>query len=480
MPVVKVKELPAYYHLLDAIWQKKFHVSLREDKNIIENRKQFRQYIANNYGLYTGEFDSKRFEDIFNGIRNTEYFPDAIAESSLPISNYPGIELLEAYCCEYYQMPVGGLSEFKEGAKSGRTWHKFLSDYYTIHPSATKHSELTPKEFVLFGINFCSIRQVLLLALSTLSLVFVIGVVLYFCIQGGYLSFLSPPDQIIETHQKGYYLSLSIASLIQSLIILVLIMIYYYDEDLGGKKYVDNLASSIIKTTLEQFQSGWIGIWISLFFLYLWFALKWSIESGMLGDIEIAQLQGNAAVLDNLKNHYLQFKGISWIVADLLNLIGPVLYFYLYFILDTESIATEQHPSRNQFFLSVMKVILIVSVLLFILSLCDRLVYLGDFQNLPTLIYSLFTSIAMSMFFGKLSSHFFNTSPSARVFFIPLFYLYAALQAVYGMLGFKNVHISVSLITMVFVLKIILFFYISKLITKRKVDMYLTKILDRE
>ena len=124
-----------------------------------------------------------------------------------------------------------------------------------------------------------------------------------------------------------------------------------------------------------------------------------------------------------------------------------------------------------------MRVILLLAVGLLAGSVVDRTVPLGDYQGLLTLLYSLFTSIAMAMFFGRLNSHFFNSSAAARVFFVPLFYLYAALQAVYALLSFKNVHISVSIISMVFVLKIILFFYINKLINKRKFDGYITSMI---
>jgi hypothetical protein len=54
MPVVKVKELPAYHHLLEAVWQRKFNVSLAADKNLIEHRKTLRQDIARTFGLYAG------------------------------------------------------------------------------------------------------------------------------------------------------------------------------------------------------------------------------------------------------------------------------------------------------------------------------------------------------------------------------------------------------------------------------------------
>lgn len=483
MPVIKVKELPAYYGLLDEVWRMRFHTSLAADKNLIENRKVLRQEIAQRFGLYAGEFDSKRFEDVFNGVRNTEYDSEHVLESAIPISNYPGIELLEAYCHIYYQLnPPSHLNAFKDSAKTGKNWNRFLSDYYSQHASnAVVERAGTPKDFKVWGVNLCSGKQVTIAAGALLTGIWLIGLLIYQCIQWQYVPQLTLPGSEIDPGQKGYLLSLSVASLIQSLIILALLGLYYYEEDIGGAHYIKSLPKGIVKTTLQQFQGGWITIWISLLFLYLWFAFKWNVESSLLDRIEYEQSQGHQALVGTMQSAYLHFRALSWVIADIFNLVGGSLYFYLYFILDTESIAAEEDPkdgpARNQFFTTIMKAIFGIAVLLLAGSTVDRLVNLNDYQGLPTLLYSLFTSIAMAMFFGRLNSHFFNSSPAARVFFVPLFYLYAALQAVYSMLGFKNVHISVSLIVMVFVLKIILFFYISKLINKRKFDGYITNMI---
>lgn len=490
MPVVKVKELPIYQNLLDAVWTMRFQVPLAQDPNLIENRKALRVEIARRFGLYAGEFDSKRFEDIFNGIRNTRYCPDDIAESSIPVSNYPGTELLEAYCYLYYQLEApDNPGAFKDLAKAGANWQRFQQEYYSqLAPPQSMLSQATaaqatlphtPKDFRVWGLNLCSARQVMLASAAVLSLVWLLGGCVYLLIRAQYLL---PAGQAagqlpVEVSQKGYFLSLAISSLMQSLIILALLVVYHYDEDLGGAHYIDRLPQGIIRTTLGQFQGGWLAIWMSLLFLYGWFAFKWGIESYFLGLLE-GHPQDAAP---SLKAMYLQFRAVSWAIADLFNLMGAVLYFYLYFILDTESIATEQDPAdgpaRNAFFVRIIRVVLLLAVALLAGAVTDRLVDLGDYQGLPVLLYSLFTCIAMAMFFGRLNSHFFNTAPAARIFFVPLFYLYAALQAVYAMLGFRNVHISVSIIMMVFVLKIMLFFYISKLINKRRFDRYITQML---
>jgi hypothetical protein len=480
MPVIKVKELPLYRHLLEEVWKSRFDVPLDADKNLIENRKTLRQEIARSYGLYAGEFDSKRFEDVFNGVRNTELDKDSVGESAIPISNYPGPELLEAYCHLYYHLtPPPSAEVFKESARTGPQWRRFQEEYYRKHGRNNPLPAGAPKDFSLLGINLCSVREVSLAAFSLLSLTLLAGFGLYGLIAGYALPYGLPPSSEIDPGQRGYFLSLSVASLIQSLIILALIVVYHFDDDLGGAHYIRGLPKGLIRTTLQQFQGGWLGIWISLLFLYLWFAFKWNVESSLLGSMETARASGQAP--SGLRTTYLQFRAVSWAVADFFNLIGAILYFYLYFILDTESIATEgappKGPARNHFFLKTMRVVLLLAVSFLAGSVVDRLVDLGEYQGLLTLLYSLFTSIAMAMFFGRLNSHFFNASPVARVIFVPLFYLYAALQAVYAMLGFKNVHISVSIIIMVFVLKIILFFYINKLINKRKFDGYITNML---
>lgn len=484
MPVVKVKELPVYRLLLDEIWKMKFHTSLEADKNLLEHRKAFRLEIAQRFGLYAGEFDSKRFEDVFNGVRNTDYNPDDMLETAIPISNYPGIELLEAYCHLYYQLkdPVSHPA-FRDSAKAGENWHRFLREYQRKHSPHLSEPAGTPKDFRIWGVNLCSSKQVILATGGLLTLVLATGYILYQYIQGQSfpLPALTVPNQEINTSQKGYLLSLSVSSVIQSLIILALILVYQYDQDLGGATYVKHLRSGIVQTTLRQFQGGWLAIWCSLFFLYLWFAFKWSTEAHLLDRIDYAASHGHQQVLAGLQATYLQGRALSWVIADFLNLVGAVLYFYLYFILDTESIALESElqdgAPRNGFFISTMQTILLLALFLWMSVLVDRLLPLGDYQGLPTLLYSLFTSIAMAMFFGRLNSHFFNASPVGRLVFVPLFYLYAALQAVYAMLDFRNVHISVSIMVMVFVLKIILFFYVSKLINHRKFDGYITQML---
>jgi hypothetical protein len=485
MPVIKVKELPAYHHLLEELWQRRFNVSVTADKNLIEHRKTLRQEIARTFGLYAGEFDSKRFEDVFNGVRNTEIHPENVLETSIPISNYPGIELLEAYCHLYYQLGAPDSPEaFRESARTGKHWGRYLDEYYRRHQGNISAAEPpgTPRDFVVLGVNLCSVRAVTGAAFSLLAVLLLIGFGLYGLVLDGFFPPLGLPAADPEPGQGGYFLSLSVASLIQSSIILALIVVYHYDEDLGGAHYIRSLPGGIVRTTLQQFQGGWVAIWISLLFLYLWFAFKWNVESSILGQLGAAQ----GAVAAELAGTYRQFRALSWAVADFFNLVGAVLYFYLYFILDTESIDTEdvnakydrqKGQPRNAFFVSIMRVILLLAVGLLAGSVVDRTVPLGDYQGLLTLLYSLFTSIAMAMFFGRLNSHFFNSSAAARVFFVPLFYLYAALQAVYALLSFKNVHISVSIISMVFVLKIILFFYINKLINKQKFNGYITSMI---
>jgi hypothetical protein len=489
MPVVKVKELPAYHHLLEAIWQRKFNVSLAADKNLIEHRKMLRQEIARTFGLYAGEFDSKRFEDVFNGVRNTEIHPENVFETSIPVSNYPGVELLEAYCHLYYQLGAPQSPEaFRESARTGTHWGRYLDEYYRRHQVDVPAAEPPglPRDFVVLGVNLCSLRAVTVAAFSLLAVLLLVGFGLYRLVLDGFFPLLAGAAAEPEPGQGGYFLSLSVASLIQSIIILALLVVYHYDEDLGGAHYIRGLPPGIVRTTLQQFQGGWVAIWISLLFLYLWFALKWNVESSLLEQLGAAQAGGRETVAAALAGTYRQFRALSWAVADFFNLVGAVLYFYLYFILDTESIDTEpvdpegdgrEGRPRNAFFVSIMKVILLLAVGLLAGSVTDRTVPLGDYQGLLTLLYSLFTSIAMAMFFGRLNSHFFNSSAAARVFFVPLFYLYAALQAVYALLSFKNVHISVSIISMVFVLKIILFFYINKLINKRKFDGYITSMI---
>jgi hypothetical protein len=489
MPVVKVKELPAYHHLLEELWQRKFNVSIAADKNLIEHRKMLRQEIARTFGLYAGEFDSKRFEDVFNGVRNTEIHPEDVLETSIPISNYPGVELLEAYCHLYYQLEAPNSPEaFRESARAGKHWGRYLDEYYRRQQVGIGAAEPPgpPRDFVVLGVNLCSMRAVTVAAFSLLAAILLAGFGMYWLVLDGFFPPLALPAAEPEPGQGGYFLSLSVASLIQSIIILALIVVYHYDEDLGGAHYIRGLPDGIVRTTLQQFQGGWVAIWISLLFLYLWFAFKWNVESSLLGQLETAQANGHGIVAAGLAGTYRQFQALSWAVADFFNLVGAVLYFYLYFILDTESIDTEkigphgdrrEGRPRNAFFVSIMRVILLLAVGLLAGSVTDRTVPLGDFQGLLTLLYSLFTSIAMAMFFGRLNSHFFNSSAAARVFFVPLFYLYAALQAVYALLSFKNVHISVSIISMVFVLKIILFFYINKLINKRKFDGYITSMI---
>ncbi|HEX8530094.1 MAG TPA: hypothetical protein VF646_08720, partial [Cytophagales bacterium] len=400
-----------------------------------------------------------------------------------------GVELLEAYCHLYYQLGAPESPEaFRESARTGTHWGRYLDEYYRRHqgPVPAAQPPGLPRDFVVLGVNLCSLRAVTVAAFSGLAVLLLVGFGLYRLVLEGFFPPLVGAAAEPEPGQGGYFLSLSVASLIQSIIILALLVVYHYDEDLGGAHYIRGLPPGLVRTTLQQFQGGWVAIWISLLFLYLWFALKWNVESSLLERLGAAQAGGREAAAAALASTYRQFRALSWAVADFFNLVGAVLYFYLYFILDTESIDTEtleganngrEGRPRNAFFVSIMKVILLLAVGLLAGSVIDRTVPLGDYQGLLTLLYSLFTSIAMAMFFGRLNSHFFNSSAAARVFFVPLFYLYAALQAVYALLSFKNVHISVSIISMVFVLKIILFFYINKLINKRKFDGYITSMI---
>jgi hypothetical protein len=305
---------------------------------------------------------------VFNGVRNTEIHPENVLETSIPVSNYPGVELLEAYFHLYYQLGAPESPEaFRESARTGTHWGRYLHEYYRRHQVDVPAAEPPglPRDFVVLGVNLCSLRAVtgtVLLAAGGPA-------------AGRLRAVPAGARRVLAgAGPAGRRAGTGAGRLLA--------------EPVGGLSHPEHHHPGPARGVPLRRRPG-----------------RRPLHPGPAAG---PRAHHAATVPGRLGRH-----------LDQLAIPLPVV---------------RPQVERG-------------------------------------------TSIAMAMFFGRLNSHFFNSSAAARVFFVPLFYLYAALQAVYALLSFKNVHISVSIISMVFVLKIILFFYINKLINKRKFDGYITSMI---
>lgn len=229
----------------------------------------------------------------------------------------------------------------------------------------------------------------------------------------------------------------------------------------GFRKIIDKLeGKKIVDATLKQFQGGWLGILISLFVFYVWLTVKYFCYD-MFNLSDPANLQLTQ-----------KFTFITNIISDFFNLFTASMYLYLYYIMDARCVATTENTDRNKDFSKRMAFAFITSVAIFTFTVLDRMYDWKIF----VMVYSVFTVVAMLMFFSRLNSHFMDEGSS----FIPVFYSYAALQASYPfLLDMYDIRGKVIILTAV-LFKLLLFSVINNYMQHGKFRKYFESMLIRE
>lgn len=270
-----------------------------------------------------------------------------------------------------------------------------------------------------------------------------------------------PIDQNIFANQstqlseyRGYLFFISILH-----VFTIALLLFLHFSPFGVKRKIDHIDDHIVKQSMQQFQMGWLAIWLCWGLLYAWMCIKWGYEKQLLS-------QGYFA-------SYFEFSAWSWAVSDILSVLSSIAFFFLFFVLDMESVNTSKSTDRNRLFQKSIAFIILICTAFLLLSIADRFVDFGAMEGGGTLTYSLLTAISMIYFFGRLDSHFFNAK---RGLLAPL-YLYSVLQVNWTNLKAASfVMMALVIFLIVFLLKIYFFFVITGWIRNGDFEKYFERI----
>ncbi len=348
----------------------------------------------------------------------------------------------------------------EEGLSKNDYATKFLMVYYQLKSEQNQSKEIASANQAL---EFDNIPERLFdrqtKGILGIFLGAIILLLLFFFNQG-----LSMPEGIpLETFKNQALQSLRsmdelfMISILHVLTMVLLVIIYLMPE--GSKKTIDALPEGIVKSSMKQFNRGWLGIWIGWILLYIWMSIKWLKEKQLIE-------QGIWEI-------YQRFSVYSWAVADLLNVVSTFFFFYLFLVLDMQSVKTQDMPNRNARFQKAIIHFGIVLTIVLACSVTDRFINFGAWEGVGILLYSLLTSISMLYFFGRLDSHFFNIK---RSLLAPL-YLYAIIQV-----NWNNLHSAdfalqaLAMFFLAFLLKIYLFLIVIRWIRNGDFERYFKQI----
>ena len=251
-------------------------------------------------------------------------------------------------------------------------------------------------------------------------------------------------------------------SIAQFLLIAIMIPIYFLNQPKRKILVLETMRHTTLNS-LRQFNTGWLFLWLSWLILYAWLSFKWWYE---------IQLLGNEAT-------YFSFSVYSWAIADILNVLSAIFFFYLFFVLDMKSVSeadqNEQVAStkRNQRFQKFLSNVIFLSTAVLCFSILDRFLNLSPFEDAGTILYAYLTGIAMLFFFGRLDSHLFNL----KRWELGMFYLYGVIQASWSSLESTDyVVLSALIFLMAFAFKFYLFFKINNWLQGGDFDEYFQRI----
>jgi hypothetical protein len=222
-------------------------------------------------------------------------------------------------------------------------------------------------------------------------------------------------------------------------------------------KAADNVSTlPSTKNSFRKLMLGWRLLWLVRMLLYLWLGANWF---GLHNFI-------------NLK--------LTWYIADALHLLVGFFYYFLFFVLDPPSVATELKPDSAIVFRRSVITMLLLGCLVFIASVLvswshspskagvtDIVVY----KIIPT-----YTGIGMAFFIGRLDSHYLRMP---RVILAPM-YLYVIIQPLWGRIEateIPNVNPErVVILSLALMLKFVFFYSVAKWIRNGSFLQYLIKI----
>ena len=440
--------------LLRQAWQKALNEELGETPGVQKTQR----FIETISGFMGGALFKEQVE------RNKGLEDNIQAVMRIKIANPPRPKIVEALACYLYDAPPADFDQWNERTWQDLAfWERFeeatlpsicsrLQSEMGQSPAAAPSTAAAPSgfddpplTFRLWGIDLFSLQQAvpafILAYLAILALGFFSSL---------YLSPVPPSNEEALPSRATIGVELALSA-IQVILLPTLLFLIYFAE--GTEEKIRTLAPGIVRQTMEQFRVGWVGFWISMCFLYLWLTLKWGFLLWAYDSEQIAQ----------------RFYQSSWIFSDLINLSGGFFLYYMFYILDTPSIAYPSIPARNRSFIRTLRVVIALGLALFAGAVAERL-YSGAFF---VFALSVFHAVGAAMFVSSLSSHVFRF----HRWVLPLLFLYAAIQAGWpaiSRLGPGHTTLGIGIVLLALILKGILMWDVSYKIRKDDFAGYIT------
>ncbi len=468
-------EIEILFHLIQKIRKKNLRVTHGlenlPEKNEID---QMAIILNNKFRALSNPKDPKNLLDNIKSIFNSHYG----IENKVP--RYPSVRTLEALSSFYYEEFPGDVYEWNDITyKLLVNWKRFKEEHvlenegepvqeesvFTVAPRKnsvpvaareinknmeeinSREGEVIPPR--LLGLNL------LQLGATNTGISLLLGAGLF---TGLFLVYnLLKALPVFTNNSFSFQTEASFVNLATVLLFIFLHETNYF----GFKKIVNKLeGKTIVDASLKQFQGGWLGILISLFVFYAWLTTKYVCY-------DIFNLA------DPVNQQITQkFNFITNTFSDFFNLFTAFMYLYLYYILDARAVATTENTGRNRDFSKRMGFAFVTCVAIFTFTVLDRMY---DWKMF-VMVYSIFTVVAMLMFFSRLNSHFLDEGSS----FIPVFYSYAALQAGYSfLLDMYDIRGKVILFSAI-LFKLLLFSVINNYMQHGRFRQYFESMLMRD
>jgi hypothetical protein len=216
-----------------------------------------------------------------------------------------------------------------------------------------------------------------------------------------------------------------------------------------------------ISDTFKQLLFGWKSLWITWISFYL-----------ILAFIYLRLIEDYQITLFGKEKHFNDF---FWYISNLITVINGFFFYYLFFVLDRESVSTKEEPERGKKFKNYYIITLVIGLSLFSISTIFELV--SDSQSIKfSLVSNLiaaYIAIGMSFFFGRLDSHNLNIP---RIILAPL-YLYAIIQLFWDrkIIDQQINYDRIVIYSIALVLKFTVFYLFTKWLKEGRFNTYLVE-----
>ncbi|MDQ3848449.1 MAG: hypothetical protein M3261_05790, partial [Thermoproteota archaeon] len=224
-------------------------------------------------------------------------------------------------------------------------------------------------------------------------------------------------------------------------------------------KLADN--TSIPSSTKDSFRKlmlGWRLLWLSRMLLYIWFGILWF---------------GLHTFFTNTQ--------VPWYIASALHLLVGFFHYFLFFVLDPPSIATESRPDSAIVFRRGIITMMVLGCVVYIASVLITsyrpiLSEWGVTSILSHRLIPTYAGIGMAFLIGRLDSHYLRIP---RILLAPL-YLYVIVQPLWGNIAESNFGVfnrgRAAIFVLVLILKFVFFYSVVKWIRNGGFLQYLIKI----